>query len=525
MSDRMSGLRGLGAVALGAALAAALPACEGENLFNVGRVGPPLVVELSVPAAIRSSQVLDVRVRAIGEIRVDSVHVRIRGAFSEDQGRLIIPSSQDIVTDFSFTVPEETIDTILVVQAIAVDARGNVSPVETDTVRVLDGSPPKLSVGFETGPVGFGQNVDIQVRAADNVGLSRVGYRVMGPEGDTVRYELVATTGAQLDTTFVYTVSSDAGVGNFAVEAVAVDVEGNTAVEKATDSLEVVFIDEEPPAVEIFVPLPDETFLITDSVFVAVALSDNDAVAQLRLEGLALRGNPDLGSQIVVPRFQTKEVSFNVAPSDTVVARFLSPVVENTSEVVHLVATALDRQGNSTADTVAIFVIGDDEPPTVAIRSPQDPVTLPFEDSLLVEVSIQDFWGTSRVRLEGLAFRGDPDLGTGETVERLEALEVEFALPPRDTVITRYLFPTGDGAEETVFVIVTAADVWDNVGADTVRIQLRSPVPPVQSASSARPATVLGGGPSPGLLSLSPITMPRREQRRDGGRVAVPRGL
>jgi hypothetical protein len=474
-------------------------ACEGDNLFDVGRADGPRILELRVPAAIRSSSVLDVRVRAIGELRVDSIHVRVRGAFDEDQGTKIVASDLDIIADFAFNVPALVFDTILVVSAVAVDARGNVSPVATDTVRVLDGTNPEVSVSLGSATAVLGHPVELSVSASDNVGLSRLGYQVLGPAGDTIAYDLAATTGLQLDTVFVFTIPETVGVGLYSVQGFAQDVEGNLGWAEAGQLLEIIFGDEEPPTVELLVPIEGEDRLATDSLFVAALLHDNDGIATVRLEGVVFRGNADLGTDSIVPRFVGKEVQYPFPPRDTIVTRFLEPTSLNVSEAASVVVTAIDVQGNVGADTVGIILIGDDEPPFDEVVQPSPGDSVAYEDSVFVQVELRDFWGVANVVLEGLAFRGDPDLGTDEVVERLAQKRVELLNPSKDTVLKRFLVPTGDGAAESVSIVVTATDIWGNVGADTLDIFLlqkveeepEEPPPPPPPPAPARSSHTL----------------------------------
>lgn len=122
--------------------------------------------------------------------------------------------------------------------------------------------------------------------------------------------------------------------------------------------------------------------------------------------------------------------------------------------------------GGGTNDRVA---------PTVVIERPDEGGGTALGDSLRVEATLEDNLGVTSVEFEGVSFRGDPTLGTDIVVDRFASKTVEFVDPVTDTLLIRYIQPTGDDAKEIVAIIVTATDVGGNVFADTVNIYVGGP--------------------------------------------------
>ena len=119
-------LHRLGRVAAAVVVAGTLWGCDDPNLFEPRTVAPPEIVGLSAPAEVRSGETLDVRVRAIGELRIDSISVKVRGAFNAEKALLVASSGlSDVVADASFEVPDVISDTLAVVSAVARVQRRN----------------------------------------------------------------------------------------------------------------------------------------------------------------------------------------------------------------------------------------------------------------------------------------------------------------------------------------------------------------------------------------------------------------
>jgi hypothetical protein len=88
---------------------------------------------------------------------------------------------------------------------------------------------------------------------------------------------------------------------------------------------------------------------------------------------------------------------------------------------------------------------------------------------------VTDDAGVRFVRFYGVAFRGDPDLGTDTVVPRFLDKTVSMPAGVKDTTLMRFLVATPDSVKETAFVFVEASDSFGNVVADSVAIVLGGP--------------------------------------------------
>lgn len=117
---------------------ATLWACEGDNLFKPGQqADPPAIVSLTAPAEVTVGQTFDVQVQAEGNVALDSIVVRVRGGFS-DQQTLEVATRLQATVDASFEVPPEITDNTATISALAFDVQGNRSAAETASVTIME---------------------------------------------------------------------------------------------------------------------------------------------------------------------------------------------------------------------------------------------------------------------------------------------------------------------------------------------------------------------------------------------------
>ena len=117
--------------------------------------------------------------------------------------------------------------------------------------------------------------------------------------------------------------------------------------------------------------------------------------------------------------------------------------------------------------------------PTVKILTPSStegsPSAKPLGDSVLVTVELSDDVGLDSVRIEGVSFRGDVNLGTDTVITRFETKVVRLLTVPEDTTVSRFLIAVDDTIKETSFIIAHAFDTLGNVSTDTVALVLGGP--------------------------------------------------
>ena len=151
--------------------------------------------------------------------------------------------------------------------------------------------------------------------------------------------------------------------------------------------------------------------------------------------------------------------------------RFCAPALL----VAALAATACEGP-NQFSGPSPLQGTGTGQGPRVEIQAPRgDSLTArPLGDSLFVQARVRDEAGVDSVRMVGVAFRGDPVLGTDRVVTRF-ARKTVVLNSVRDTVISRYLLATSDTTKEVVSIVVEAFDKEGNFSADTTRIRVGGP--------------------------------------------------
>jgi len=117
--------------------------------------------------------------------------------------------------------------------------------------------------------------------------------------------------------------------------------------------------------------------------------------------------------------------------------------------------------------------------------------TTPVGDSLLVSASVQDLSGIESITFVGRTLRGDPGLGTDETVERFEEKVVVLGTTPSDTTVARFLQPTEDTERETTFIVVKATDTEGLTSMDSVAVVVGGPAVRFENLAAAQSGTDL----------------------------------
>ncbi|RMH16321.1 MAG: hypothetical protein D6701_09075, partial [Gemmatimonadetes bacterium] len=215
--------------------------------------------------------------------------------------------------------------------------------------------------------------------------------------------------------------------------------------------------DTEGPAVQILSPSGDSVSAkpIGDSVLVTVRVQDKVGVDSVAFTGVAFRGDPDLGTDTVVTRFEEKRVRFVASTEDTTVSRFLIPTADSIKETAQIIATAWDSAGNPSADTVPLILGG----PDVQILNLVGGEFIQAGRELSVRVQAQDPQGITSVTL----------IATGAVT----ATVVKPINPPADsvTVDTTLTIPNGSVGELQLLArAANSLDVRGQVGPLTLTV-------------------------------------------------------
>ena len=208
--------------------------------------------------------------------------------------------------------------------------------------------------------------------------------------------------------------------------------------------------DPQAPDVTITSPRGDSLSAkpLGDSVFVAARVKDNVGVASVRFYGIALRGDPALGTDVVVQRYAEKTVTLPNGVRDTTLMRYLQPTPDSTKETGLIVVEATDDVGNVTADTVSLVLGG----PDVRILDIVDGQSIQAGLNLSLRVLTQDPNGITQVRI---------DLGGAFT----RTLTRTFTAP-MDSVVVDTVVGVPAGTTGALTVTAVARNTLDVSGQD-----------------------------------------------------------
>ena len=157
--------------------------------------------------------------------------------------------------------------------------------------------------------------------------------------------------------------------------------------------------------------------------------------------------------------------------------------------------TATDAAANTRVDSLTISFAA----PTITLITPLPSAKLNVGDSLLVSARIQDGAGIKSVTYIGYTLRGNPDLGTQDTIVRYPAITApsaggSFVPGVTDTIIKRYLkalVPTDTVADS---LIVSAIAIDNLGGVDTEQVSVKI----VRGPSVQVLSPVVGDSATPG---------------------------
>lgn len=332
----------------------------------------PVIVSVTGPDSVRAGGTVDIRVTAQGVAPIKELLIQFRGAVDRDIRVAIDPARANVVEDVSVQIPVDVSATTLTVTAIAIDesnVRSALTPQSTKTIQVSDVTAPTATVTVTPATTAAGGTILIRVGARDNVSVTRIGYAVVNPAGDTVGVTptLVTTSGAVKDTTFSFIVPATITPRTVRVFGIALDASGRRGISPAVS---VVIADSAAPAITINAPAANATLPLNDSVRVNVRVQDPTGIKEIRLIGQSTRVD-SLGPTRVITRFAEKVITFPISPgaplpTDTTITRYLLAIPDSISEPVQIIVTASDSIGNSAAATTTILVGG----PRVELRNP-----------------------------------------------------------------------------------------------------------------------------------------------------------
>jgi len=181
-----------------------------------GQVEPGAVIGVTVRAQDAVGGVTDIRVTA-------------SGALSDSRQVAVSPAANDAVRSVSFTVPgDAAIGSTLRLEAAATDTAGHSAPVAVVTLTLVDQTAPTVSIVAPAPqtPYNFGDHIQVQVTAADAVGVASIRVATSGALtlADQVQVEPAATPAGA---TFTLTVPPGTPGTALRLLAFASDASGN----------------------------------------------------------------------------------------------------------------------------------------------------------------------------------------------------------------------------------------------------------------------------------------------------------
>ena len=211
------------------------------------------------------------------------------------------------------------------------------------------------------------------------------------------------------------------------------------------------------------------------TIQISVQATDNLNVTRIGYAVVDAGDTLGVTPTLVTTTGATRDTTFSFIIPATTTARTL--------QVVGIAQDASGRRGVSAPVTVTL---ADSAAPVITINAPASGSTLPLNDSVRVNIRVQDPSGIKSIRLRGESTRVD-SLGPTRIVQRFAEKIITFPVNPggplpTDTTITRYLLAIPDSISEPVQILVTAADSLNNtaVASTTIfvggpRVELRNP--------------------------------------------------
>ena len=207
----------------------------------------------------------------------------------------------------------------------------------------------------------------------------------------------------------------------------------------------------------------------------------NNAVPFGQPVGLSVKVTDNVGVSSIQTSVRNGAViialdTVTLKPTSTITTRSISIPMAGVKKSDKLVVrtTATDAASNTRVDSLTISFAA----PTITLVTPLPSAKLNVGDSLLVTARIQDGAGIKSVTFIGYTLRGNPDLGTQDTVVRYAAITAPstggtFAPGITDTIIRRYLKAVVPADTVADSLIVSAIAIDNLGGVDTARVSVK----------------------------------------------------
>ncbi|HUP89447.1 MAG TPA: hypothetical protein VM100_08855 [Longimicrobiales bacterium] len=438
--------------------------------------GPTAVLQSPVPASVAPGSNLDVTVRATSARSVSKIGIILSGAVSKDTTIDILPPQSDVTRTISIRIPGDATGSTVNVSAYAIDRAGARSVASAQVpVAINNGVPTVTSITTQPADsVRAGAVLDVRVTATGVRPITELNIRFRGATNadQKVTISPAATTVTKDVQIQIPVEVSDT---TLTITAVATDQAGQLSPINTLSTRTVRVTDVSAPTVTAS---PNKSNTAAGGVVqIRIQARDNVALSQVGFAvvnpaGDTIGTTPTLAST----RGAVKDTTFSFTVPLTLTPR-----------TVRVLGIAVDASGRRGISPAASLIIADSAAPTITVIAPSAAGTLPLNDSVRVQIRVQDPTGIKEIRLRGESIRVD-SLGPTRTVQRFIEKVITFPIAPgvpmpKDTTITRYLNAVPDSISESVNIIVTATDSLSNSSSATTtilvggpRVELRNPI-------------------------------------------------
>jgi hypothetical protein len=308
------------------------------SVFTIIADSPPNIniSSVSTGADAETGQRVEITVHAEDDLGLTSIAYQAVGGQHPAFGKVEIdPASISSDQDFAFYVPVDAVPgSTIVVNAAAVDTRGQSGEAIPVEITVLDGTDPVVGfAGMTSGDrVTPGQVITAVVSAHDFGGIASITFQVSGASTFTETRD-ISPAQDSVASTFVFTVSPSATPPETVVmRATAVDQAGNSA---QAPSVILPVADMVPPAIiSMATESGSSTMVPGETVTIIVAAADEVGLASIEISGSGAFTYSD--AQPIVPPTGEAQASFVIN-----VPGFLVD-----GDTIDLEARAVDISGN-----------------------------------------------------------------------------------------------------------------------------------------------------------------------------------
>lgn len=206
--------------------------------------------------------------------------------------------------------------------------------------------------------------------------------------------------------------------------------------------------DREGPSVEIQDPQEPAASPIGDSLLIRARIQDDVGVDSVVFMGLSFRGDPDLGTDTTIVRFEPKVVHLSAPARDTVLTRYVMPSLDTIREDASIFVLAYDTKGNIGTDSTSLVLGG----PRVELLNIEENQTFQAGLTVALRVRAQDPQLIRQLRVE---FDG--------VVSDTVVIPVD---PPLDSITVDTIFNLPASVQGDMSITARALNMLDVEGQD-----------------------------------------------------------